>query len=170
MTRGVSAFIPVLLCVLLVSAGPADAAPRAGGCAGADKTISSLRTGEIRAAILCVINENRGAKKVKRNAKLQKAAQRHTRVMERHNLLCHQCPGEPTLIERVKRTGYSSTLQVGEVIIKTITGTSPRNIVKAWMASPPHAKEIRRRIYKHAGVGVVVKNGFVWATTVFGRP
>ena len=75
--------------------------------------------------------------------------------MREHNCLSHQCPGELALEGRVKRTGYSRSPYVGEVIVAYPAIATPRDIVKAWMNSRVHRDIILTRSFKDIGVGLV---------------
>lgn len=46
-------------------------------------------------------------------------------------------------------------------------GPSPGDLLAAFMGSKPHRKNILRRGFDHAGIGVVKSDGNLWVTVIF---
>ena len=122
----------------------------------------SLRTGQARKAILCLVNKERdahGLPDLDRNKKLQKAAQRHNDRMDGTGCFAHQCPGEAPLDVRLDEylAGGLSQWGIGEnVAWGTGESATPQAIVQAWMNSPGHRANILSRDWREIGVGFSV--------------
>jgi uncharacterized protein YkwD len=153
------------LCLLAIGllGGPAEAQA---GCANSQQASANLSKDQARAAVQCLLNQERG-KNVEQNNDLDKAAQNHSAVMANLACLSHQCPGEPDLKTRVKRTGYSNSPVYGEVVASFYEQDSPKAVVNAWMNSPDHRAIIQRSSYDHVGVGVSFAGRLAYYTAVF---
>ncbi len=149
---------------LAVAATPAvasDAEAAASGCANASGKPREISRQQAVKAVRCLIDNERrdhGRSKLRTRRSLDKAARRHTRHMKSKGCFAHECPGEPSLLERVKSTSYlpcGCTWSVGENIAwgEHDLG-APREIVSAWMKSPEHRANILNRRFEHIGVGV----------------
>lgn len=153
--------------VMLIVGGAAPDAAQA--CAKANAPTKQLSKVEVRKAIRCVINHERGPN-LKPKKALKQAAQRHSRTMRKQNCFSHQCPGEPDLTNRVRRSGYlkgAGSYRVGEVIAALPVRRSPRDVVRAWMSSPSHRATILGS-FKHFNVGKTTKRRVAYHTVVFG--
>lgn len=120
--------------------------------------------------ILTLTNRKRAAhdcKPLTLQKNLRKAARKHSDKMAAANTLSHQLPGEPSLGTRITRAGYTNWRAVAENVAYGYP--SPASMMKAWMNSPGHRKNILNCSYRHLGVGVTVKSGVPWATQNFGR-
>ena len=162
---------PILLSAIVFGLGLGFAAPSdaRAGCLGSSEPSANLGKDRARQAVSCLINRERSAQNVRRNGKLEDVAQAHTSTMRRQNCFSHRCAGEPDLTTRVKRTSYSSTPFVGEVLISYPSGATPRDVVDAWMRSSLHRDVILTRSFKDIGVGVSVKGGNALFTVVLGH-
>lgn len=151
-----------LLLVALVAAGGAAPARAASACEQWDDAApASLSSPQARAAVLCVVNRRRdraGLPALKRDRRLQKAAQRHNGRMHGSGCFSHQCAGEGSLETRLRSTGYLrgglSRWAYGENIAwgNGAKGT-PRAVVAAWMSSSGHRANILSRSFREIGVG-----------------
>jgi uncharacterized protein YkwD len=122
----------------------------------------------IRAATLCLINRERrraGERPLRPNRRLRRAAQAHTENMAFGDYFEHVGPGGSsrsgggTPLARLRAVGYISSARVGYEVGENIAwGTlrlaTPRAIVAAWMASPPHRANILDGRYRETGIGV----------------
>ena len=115
-----------------------------------------------RRALLCLLNKTRrahGLKPLRANNRLLKAAERHSKSMVVRGYFSHVDPGGGSSIDRVRRTGYLSgarTWTCGENIGWGDGPTStPRNMMRAWMASAPHRANILTRGFREVGLGGV---------------
>jgi uncharacterized protein YkwD len=137
----------------LVAESPAAAA----GCPGASASAASASTAKLRSALLCVVNNKRaanGLRALKVDRRIQRAAGRHARDMERRHYFAHQRPGGPDLTTRLHRAGWYGHAWGEAIAYGCGPLGSPRATVRAWMNSPPHRAIILSGTYKHGGVGV----------------
>jgi uncharacterized protein YkwD len=115
----------------------------------------------IRAAVLCLINRQRiahGERPLRPNARLRRAAQRHTMSMAEGDYFEHVGPRGQTPLARMRSVGYISSSHAGYEVGENIAwGTSwlatPRAIVAAWMRSPAHRANILDPRYRDTGIG-----------------
>jgi uncharacterized protein YkwD len=165
------------LSLLAGAVAPASAAE----CANADIRPSSDNLREVRGAVLCLLNQERSARGLRRlrsNAKLRKAAERHSRSMDVDDYFDHVSPTGSTPLQRVKAAGYlagASSWSVGENIAWGEQRLStPREIMSAWMHSAGHKANILNRSFRHVGIGVSLGapmdggSGAIY-TTAFGK-
>ncbi|MGA2164611.1 MAG: CAP domain-containing protein [Solirubrobacteraceae bacterium] len=133
-----------------------------GSCANANLTPTSGNVEQVRAAVLCLINQERehhGEGALTPNAKLTRAAQAHSRDMANEDYFSHTAPNGETPLQRVRASGYLPNSQDGYVVGENIAwGTmwlaTPQSIVSAWMASPGHRANILDGAYRETGIGV----------------
>ncbi len=146
----------VAACILL----PATAS--AAACANANLTPSSSNVEQVRAAVVCLINQERerhGERTLQANVKLARAAQGHSRDMADEDYFSHIAPNGETPLDRMRASGYIPNQQSGYVVGENIAwGTmwlaTPQSIVKAWMESPGHRANILDGAFRETGVGV----------------
>jgi uncharacterized protein YkwD len=143
--------------LLLLAANPA----RASTCPHGDDVATSLSPTDRRAALLCVIGVERGARglpPVRESSQLTLAAQRHADDMVRRAFFAHVSPGGATLAQRVRATGYLTSRPrwgLGEAIswAQDPLDTADQ-LVQAWLNSPPHRAILLDRDYRDVGIGV----------------
>lgn len=142
---------------LLFSAGPASAAD----CKGGSVPAYQLTSKQAAKATLCLINKERRARglgSLDVSGEARDAAIAHTSVMVRRHCFSHLCPGEGDLLKRLNQADYlpcNCSWGVAENIGYGYGNeSSPRAMVAAWMASPPHRLNILSRAYEHIGIGV----------------
>jgi uncharacterized protein YkwD len=129
----------------LAAAGPGTAPASAAPCANADATIDEASPGELKNAVVCLINDkrhNRGKRKLDKSQKLQKAARRHNDTMLRKNCWSHHCKGEPGLEKRIRKTGYLDGASRWAYAENFGCALTPKGMVKAWMNRNFHRKNI----------------------------
>ncbi|WP_235735486.1 CAP domain-containing protein [Nocardioides alcanivorans] len=168
--RTLTASLALLLAGLLYSSAPTYAGTAPSVNEVAPRAAAPLANGKWEKKILKQTNKHRkknGCKALKANNKLRKAARKHTKLMAASKQLSHQLPGEATLGKRITQAGYRNWRAVAENIAYGYA--NPKAMVKAWMNSPGHRKNILNCSYRHLGVGVKVQNGVPWATQDFGR-
>jgi uncharacterized protein YkwD len=123
---------------LLFSAGPASAAE----CKGGSVPAYELSSKSAARATLCLINKERRARGVGSLAASADARE----------------AGEGDLLQRLSRADYlpcNCSWGVAENIGYGFgRDSSPRSMVAAWMASPPHRLNMLNRAYEHIGVGI----------------
>jgi uncharacterized protein YkwD len=136
--------------------GTATRAGQAVECKNASTPVHRLSSGAIRAAVLCLVNEERrrhARQPVARSKALQRAAQQHTDKMVATDCLSHQCPGEGSLGSRIRRSGYPDGAEDWEFAENTGCGISAEAMVRNWMASRYHRINIVSKRFEDLGVG-----------------
>lgn len=162
MERIARLFAPALLaCIALaLPASAAAAAP----CANADLVPSAANIATVKSATLCLLNKERttrGLSKLSSDGQLAKAAQSFSASMVRQRFFDHVSPSGSTLGSRVRRgTGYLRgrvrSWSLGENLAWGSGELStPAQIVRSWMNSPGHRRNILDRRFRHIGIGVV---------------
>jgi uncharacterized protein YkwD len=134
-----------------------------------------------RVATLCLLNASRRKFRLPRlrgNPRLLRAAEGHSRSMVQLGYFSHVEPGGVGLVDRVLRAGYLIRVTkwtVGENLGFGIgPASSPKAMMRAWMASTGHRANILNGRYNEVGLGVVQgvprnrRRGATF-TTVFGR-
>jgi uncharacterized protein YkwD len=121
-------------------------------------------------AILDLVNKEREKGKLpplQANEKLFKAARGHSANMAKQERMEHNLDGlEPA--DRVKAEGYASRF-VGENVAFGLR--TPAEVMKVWMNSEGHRKNILRKEYTEIGIGIArSKRGVPYYTQVFARP
>jgi hypothetical protein len=127
-------------------------------CKQIDEPVRSVSAPIMRKAVLCLLNEERrrhARKPVVRSKALQQAAQNHTKTMVATDCLSHQCPGEPTLETRVRRTGYFQGASAWGYAENTGCGLNAEAMVANWMASRFHRINILGKDFRDLGVGFI---------------
>ncbi|GAA4815965.1 CAP domain-containing protein [Nocardioides caeni] len=168
----------VLLGLLLGATAPADATvpptPAARVYVGpgpADGVTGRLVVQSLlESRVIALTNRQRrahGCRALRANSLLRKAARAHTVRMAVADLMSHQLPGEPYFSVRITNAGYRNWRLVAENVARGFS--SPLAVVRAWMASPGHRRNILNCRLRDLGVGVVLKDGQLWWTQNFGR-
>jgi uncharacterized protein YkwD len=114
------------------------------------------------AALLSAVNFERllaGARPLKADALLARAARGHSRDMVARHYFAHTSPTGSSLRSRVERTGWMrfriSWALAENLAWGTGSAASPSAIVNAWMHSPPHRANLLRKDLQRAGFGIV---------------
>jgi uncharacterized protein YkwD len=131
-------------------------------CQNTDLTPEAGNLEQVRAAILCLVNQERARSNefpLQLNAQLAQAAQGHSEDMVGEDYFAHIAPNGETPLNRVEATGYIPNSQVGYTIGENIAwGTlylaTPSSIVAAWIASPEHLANILDADYRDTAIGV----------------
>ena len=103
---------------------------------------------------------------LKANPQLTEAARAHALDMAEHQELSHEGSDGSTVSKRVKQRGYRYQ-DVGENIA---TGETTEQVMRMWMDSPPHRKNI---LFNFSEIGVAMapdSEGSKYWCVVFGRP
>jgi uncharacterized protein YkwD len=132
-----------------------------GQCTDTQLTPAAANLERVRAAILCLVNRERAASgegALAPSAAIEQAAQAHTESMAFGSYFEHLGPGGDTPVQRLRSAGYlhgAAGYEVGENIAwGTLWLSSPRAIVAAWMASPPHRANILNARFHDTAIGV----------------
>lgn len=153
-----SMFLAVLavLAVSAINAPPADAAKAVKRCGGGKIT---LKANERQAFLQHnKIRRDRGLKTFCVHPKLQKAARAHSRDMIRRDYFSHNTKGGATFGKRLKKFGYTSKgfryYTIGEnIAYGSGRKGEPKQIMRAWMKSPGHKKNIVNGKFRQIGIG-----------------
>jgi uncharacterized protein YkwD len=142
--------------------GAATGVAAASTCAGGNVEPNQLNRATTVRVTLCLLNaerQARGLAPLALSRPLSRAATGHSSDMVRRHYFSHTAPGGPPFIGRIRRSGYlrsAHNWRVGENLAWGAGGRgTPRQIVRAWMHSPPHRKGILTRSYRDVGLGVV---------------
>lgn len=148
--------------VACLAALPAAAPAATDACEGTDLRPSPANVEDVREATLCLINaerEERGLRALSRHGELLEAAQDYSRLMVRKRFFGHVSPGGSTLTTRVRRgTTYLRGVRrwaLGENLAwGTGSRSTPASVVRAWMRSSGHRRNILNRRFRQIGIGV----------------
>ncbi len=151
------------VCVLALAMAPAASAGQQ-ACSAMRATPAQVGTGQLASSTLCLLNAERARhdlRPLRLSQPLSAAAQRHASDMQRRKYFSHTSRDGSNFVQRIRRTGYfkrASTWFVGENLAWGAgpNRSSPRGIVAAWMASPPHRQNILNSRFREVGIGVVV--------------
>ncbi|MDR6316650.1 CAP domain-containing protein [Actinoplanes couchii] len=108
--------------------------------------------------VLALVNHNRqraGCEPLTLDMRLIRAANRHAADMARREYFDHETPGGRSAGERVAGAGYSWS-KYSENIAKG--QDSPFQVVRAWMDSPGHRRNILDCSLDEMGVGLAVSS------------
>lgn len=151
-----------------------------GACSSSHAAVRAATIRRSRDATLCLLNRVRarhGLPRLRLNAKLSRAARRHSRDMVRHRYFAHDSLSGRSPFERMRATHYvprSASWWLGENIgWGSGSLAEPIAMVRAWMHSPPHRANILSRHFRDIGIGIAVGapvgGGGATYTTDFGR-
>jgi hypothetical protein len=121
----------------VLALGP-GVAPASAACPNAGAKAHEVPLPKLRKAIICLVNRERSKRDRSRldpNRKLTRAAQDHTDVMLTEDCLRHNCPGEPGLGHRIKRSGYTKGQRSWRFAEDLGFAKTPRRMVKLWLAA-----------------------------------
>jgi uncharacterized protein YkwD len=178
-----SAFALLVVMPGAAVAQESDADTAADGCANASAVPHTVSIAAVRNSTLCLLNierERRGLRPLRQNRRLQRAAARHARDMDRRNYFDHDSRGGSTFVDRIKRARYLRGVRswvVGENLAwGTSTLSTPRSIMRAWMKSPGHRSNILNAKFREIGIGISLgapvaglRNGATYATSFGAR-
>ena len=146
---------------LLALTGAVAAPSVAAACSGADSSPSSLGEAGTARATLCLLNQERGSRglrKLRSDARLRRAADKHAGDMVARRYFAHESKSGSTFVSRIKRTGWTRSRRswtVGENIgYGSGSLATPRAMVRGWMNSAGHRANILARQFRLIGVGV----------------
>jgi uncharacterized protein YkwD len=147
-----------LAAVALISPASAAAA-----CAGAESPPAQLAGHARVVTVRCLINEQRaahGLRALHADRRLAAAARRHSADMVAHQYFAHESRSGAPFTARIAQTGWMRRRRrwsVGENLGWGTGGlATPRAIVDAWMASPPHRATLLNSAYRAVGIGVTL--------------
>jgi uncharacterized protein YkwD len=159
--------LPRHLAATAIAAAIALAAPAgasASACADVDLLPAADNLPRVAASTLCLLNEERaaqGLRPVTENAALTRASRDYSQLMVDQRFFAHESPAGTDVVDRVTRAGYLSAGEGGWIVGENLAWaqgvlSSPRNVMKAWMESSGHRRNILSGDYEEIGVGVVL--------------
>ena len=92
------------------SRAPSPLPAVAAACSGADSSPSSLGEAGTARATLCLLNQeraSRGLRKLRSDARLRRAADRHAGDMVARRYFAHESKSGASFVTRIKRTGWT---------------------------------------------------------------
>ncbi|MBF2063102.1 MAG: CAP domain-containing protein [Calothrix sp. C42_A2020_038] len=115
-----------------------------------------------------------GLQSLKFNGRLAVAAQKHSVDMAMQDFFSHNSKDNSSPFDRIKATGYRYSRAAENIYAG---GSTPEDVVRGWMNSPGHRKNILNPEYQEIGVGYYflandtgsVNYKHYW-TQVFGTP
>lgn len=150
--RGITSALAAVVILALLPAAPAEAGARQrGSCYTYSAAEKGLATATNRS------RAGAGVMKLRLDPQLSRVARLHAREMTKAGRLFHQSSGQ--MKRRITRW-----IRLGENVGY---GAGVASLERAFMHSPLHRANILGRGSRYLGVGVVRKNGFVWATVLF---
>jgi uncharacterized protein YkwD len=130
------------------------------GCANANTPATGASLDAMRAAVVCLINQQRnahGLPSLKVSPRLNRSAQSWNQAMVADGNFTHG----NNFAGRISAVGYDWQI-AGENIA---TGfTTPESVVAAWMASPDHCRNILDPSFRDVGTGVTAAAVGSWAS------
>jgi len=142
--------------LLVLAVGPA-VAPAGAACPQAGAHPHEIPLPKLRKAVTCLINHERsrrGRVRLSPSGTLQDAAQGHNDVMLDKDCFRHDCPGEPGLGRRLKRSGYIKPHRTTRFAEDLGYESTPRKMVKLWLHSRFNRHNMLRAGFRDIGVGV----------------
>jgi uncharacterized protein YkwD len=146
-----------------VTPSPPPARKKTAGCRDANAYARRVPVARLSAATLCLLNAERRRHHIgtlRRRADLGRAATAHARDMVKRRYFAHTAPDGADVAERVLHSGHLGRFghwRLGENLgWGWGSGASPRLIVRAWMRSPAHRRNILSRGFHDVGVALVL--------------
>src|SRR3954451_16215071 len=153
----------LLLTIALCLSFSASAFANCGRAADVDPGAPGGSLRDARGSTLCLLNIERARhhmSKLRFNHKLAVAGLRHARDMVSNQYFAHDAPSGQDFVQRIMKTNYvpsAARWSLGENLAwGDHSKSTPREIVKAWMASPGHRHNILTRGFREIGVAIVV--------------
>jgi len=106
-----------------------------------------------------------GLPTLKGDEALASAARRHATEMANHGTISHQFPGETSLPARATKAGARFT-SLAENVAQASSAAAVQDL---WMHSPPHRANLLDKDMDSVGIGVVERNGELFAVEDFSK-
>jgi uncharacterized protein YkwD len=155
-------FTTLLLAIAFAGLAPASALANCGAAADRDPGTPGVSLNAARSATLCLLNTERSRqhqRSLRFNHKLALAGVRHARDMVANHYFAHDAPSGQDFVQRIFKTSYvpsASAWSLGENLAwGNGSKATPREIVRAWMASPGHRHNILTAGFREIGVAIV---------------
>ncbi len=156
---------------LAAGLGATPGALAAGTCTA--RSTWGAATPNFERQVLTLVNQHRrgmGLRPVRRSATLTRAARWKSKHMARYRYFEHSDPSGRSVFQRIADCGFKSRLALGENI--AAGQRTPQAVVRAWLNSPGHRRNIEYPSFRYIGVGAVHRSGsqYGWYWTQdFGR-
>lgn len=144
--------------------GSSSPARASNACAGADKPVTSIR--RFQKAVTCLHNAERshhGLRNLRWNRDLTGVAAKHARDMVHRHYFDHMSPSHRNHMDRIAASGYKPSAGCwsgGENLFFSRGASTPRQLMRAWMNSATHRKNVLRGRWHDFGLGVVKTSPF----------
>lgn len=166
--------IAVLVSLVLLTSGlsfvaPLATAPEAAAAPTFEQEVLRLINKARSTKRKCGSTTYAAAKALKRNAKLAKAAESHSRDMSARNYFSHTNTKGQSPYARIKAAGYKYKA-AGETLAAGYS--TPSSVVNAWLKSTGHCKILMSKSYTQVGIGFYSGGGKYrnYTTADFGKP
>jgi uncharacterized protein YkwD len=149
-SRGLLVTSAALLTTAAVFESPANARASHSGCPYAHSRVAATPRPELQRAVLCLVNQQRrrrGLPRLRASQRLNRSAQGWTNQMVRHDFFSHG----GSFSGRITAVGFNWQM-VGENIAAGFR--TPAAVVRGWMGSPGHCRNILTPTFLDLGVGV----------------
>ncbi|MFL5895412.1 MAG: choice-of-anchor P family protein [Thermoleophilaceae bacterium] len=131
------------------------------GCTDTKARVGQVSARRLRAATFCLLNVQRKKHHLSRlrmRTDLTLAATRHARAMVTQRFFEHDEPSGPSFLDRILHSGYLQrygSWHVGENLgWGWGSGGTPAAMVRAWMRSPPHRRNVLYPGFHDVGIAV----------------
>jgi uncharacterized protein YkwD len=127
-------------------------------CADTDLIPEPANVKRIRAATICLVNQERAARGLSRlrtNRFLRRAATRHSNDMVARRFFDHEGPSGPGLATRLQKVHYWPATASENIGAADGSFAAPAIMVDAWMHSSAHRTNILTAKFRQLGLGVV---------------
>ena len=144
--------------LLALGALIAPAGAQAQDCADTGLKPTRANLEQVRSAVLCLHNQERarhGLSPLRENPKLRRAAGRHSANMVSSRFFDHTTPGGATMVDRIRRAGYTSGASAWSIGENIAWGSgrfaTAAQIHRSWMNSSGHRANILQRRSARSG-------------------
>jgi uncharacterized protein YkwD len=132
-------------------------------CPRADLQPTPHNLAKVSRATRCLLNRQRHRHHLhglRPDPALRRAASRYARQMVRQRFFEHTSPLGTTFVQRIARTAYLADANGWSLGENLAWGSEvlarPRQIVRAWMHSPGHRRNILDPRFREVGIGIVL--------------
>lgn len=153
------AALALVLVPVVASSGAvqSSAGGRAAACANDNVPLSTLSAGRVRAAVVCLVDQERrrfGLPALRQNRRLDRAAQRFSDEMVARDFFSHDAPAPHASRppQRIRAAGYHWEAWGEDLATGYPTAVAA---VSAWMSDVGHCQNILFPLYRDIGVGFV---------------
>lgn len=131
---------------------------------GASRDVVRTRTEDKVVALVNAERAKRGLCLLRIDERLRCAARLHSADMAQRGYFAHQGPRSGSPFDRMLAEGFEKP--AGENIASG--QESPASVVRAWMQSVPHRKNMLHKDFRTIGVGLHISSAIPWWTQNFG--